>query len=154
MSLSLTFSQQWIIMLIILAIAFPLIAWGAIVLKRRHDRKRDQITGGFNAGVSERTVNDSRLEVSAANTFDGSGRNSPARTRDAFMPYGYGYSRSASRNASQTAVNEANRHPLSRGQTPMGDMEKDIGTSPPKGKKKILVREKSNEKSDSGGSWM
>lgn len=30
----------------------------------------------------------------------GSGRNSPARTREAFMPYGYGYARSESRLAS------------------------------------------------------
>ena len=41
-------------MLIVLVIAFPLIAWGAVVLKRRHDRKQDQITGGFNEGITTR----------------------------------------------------------------------------------------------------
>jgi high-affinity Fe2+/Pb2+ permease len=41
-------------MVIILAIAFPLIAWGAVWLKRRHDRKQDQINTGFNAGITGR----------------------------------------------------------------------------------------------------
>ncbi|KAM3415091.1 hypothetical protein BST61_g10224 [Cercospora zeina] len=136
---------KWIIMLIILVIAFPLIAWGAVCLKRRHDREQDQITGGFNAGITTRPpmsdVNMNRSTASipvAAAGPSGSGRNSPQRTREAFMPAGYGYSRSSSRNEPRQGV-----HPLARGETPGDFVERgpnDLATG--KGKR-VMVREES-----------
>lgn len=137
-------------MCIVLAILLPLIAWLGIWLKRRHDRKRDQISGGFNAGITQRSapMSDPNLNASGiagSGIIDGSGRNSPARTRDAFMPYGYGYSRSESRLESKQAVGDDRRSPLARGSTPM-DPEKEAGmggATPAKKLKRVLVREKS-----------
>ncbi|EME38192.1 hypothetical protein DOTSEDRAFT_92651 [Dothistroma septosporum NZE10] len=138
---------QWIIMLIVLAILLPVIGFGAVWLKNRHERKMDQIRGGFNAGITERTgpMKDPGANQSgsvAAGGFSGSGRNTPTRTRDAFMPYGYGYSRSESRLESQSNV-----HPAERGMTPHNDMEKGgpSGAATPSNKKsknKVLVRER------------
>ncbi|PPJ52270.1 hypothetical protein CBER1_10267 [Cercospora berteroae] len=167
---------KWIIMLVVLVIAFPLIAWGAVVLKRRHDRKQDQINGGFNEGITTRPpMSDNNMNSSwsaknreqkliqswhrstasipmAAAGPSGSGRNSPQRTREAFMPAGYGYSRSSSRNDSRQGV-----HPLARGETPADIVERgpnDAGSG--KGKR-VMVREKSvGESSSEGkdGSWV
>ncbi|USW58126.1 hypothetical protein Slin15195_G114450 [Septoria linicola] len=151
---------KWIIMLIILAIAFPLIAWGAIWLKRRHDRKQDQVTSGFNAGITERQppmsdkdLNRSTTSIPASGAgISGSGRNSPQRTRDAYMPYGYGYSRSDSRNSGRQGV-----HPLARGETPVEMVERGPH-DPASGKgKRVLVREKSlgaGSSASKDGSWV
>lgn len=98
-------------MVIVMAIGFPLLAWFGVWLKRRHDRKQDRITGGFNAGITERsapTGGNEEKNISGTLTpvgaMEGSGRNSPARTREAFMPYGYGYANSQSRLGSSQAV--------------------------------------------------
>lgn len=137
-------------MVIVLAILLPLLAWLAIWLKRRHDRKRDQIGGGFNEGITHRTapMSDPNFNNSgvAGSGIDGSGRNSPARTRDAFMPYGYGYNRSESRLGSKQAMHDDRRSPLARGDTPM-DPEKEAGmraeTPGKKKSRRVLVRERS-----------
>ncbi|CZT22958.1 uncharacterized protein RCC_08666 [Ramularia collo-cygni] len=111
---------QWIVMVIVLAIGLSLFAWLAVWLKRRHDRKQDAITGGFNAGITERSAPDGGYaEKNASGTLTGaspvigSGRNSPARTREAFMPYGYGYAKSESRlGSSQGVVDQRPTSPL------------------------------------------
>lgn len=144
-------------MLIVLVICLPLLALLAVWLKRRHDRKQDQISSGFNAGITHRSpgpMSDPKLNASGGAgsvAMDGSGRNSPARTRDAFMPYGYGYNRSESRLGSKQAVYDDRRSPLARGETP-GDPEKEggMGAAETPGKKKskrVLVRERSAEDS-------
>ncbi|KAF2159926.1 hypothetical protein M409DRAFT_29535 [Zasmidium cellare ATCC 36951] len=146
---------KWIIMLIVLVICLPLLAFLAVCLKRRYDRKQDQINGGFNEGITQRApgpMSDPHLNASGgagSAAIDGSGRNSPARTRDAFMPYGYGYNRSESRLGSKQAVYDDRRSPLARGETPL-DPEKEAGmdTAETPGKKKskrVLVRERSVE---------
>ena len=133
--------------------------------KRRHQRKQDQITGGFNSGITERAppmssnphVNDSSM-LSASNVNDAAahdhngGRDSPVRTRDAFMPYGYGYTRSESRLGSNPEIQRM-PSPLARGQTPVNEMERGgtasgVGGEPattPSQKKsrRVLVRERS-----------
>jgi hypothetical protein len=179
------FQQKWIVMVIVLAIALALVAVLATWLKKRHDRKRDEPNTSFNEGITTRTApSDPKLgqtekpEASsssmppAAPAFNISpnGRNSPIRTRDAFMPYGYNYTRSESRLASgASASDDAIEHvqppppvvaagslasgrssPLARGGTPVGDLEKGgvEGTPTPTGKvkrKKVLVRERSVE---------
>lgn len=92
------------------------------------------------------------LNGSGPVALEGSGRNSPARTRDAFMPYGYAYSRSESRLGSKQAVNEQRGSPLARGDT---DLEKEAagaaaGTleAGKKRSKRVLVRERGVEESD------
>lgn len=118
-------------MVIVLAIGLTALGVGGTWLKRRHDRKQDQITSGFNAGITQRSAgppiaaagtagnpNDSSMMTGSA-----SGRDSPARTRSAFMPYGYGYARSESRLASRQDVDGRG----TRGTTPMGEREKDVG---------------------------
>ncbi|KAF2206542.1 hypothetical protein CERZMDRAFT_52884 [Cercospora zeae-maydis SCOH1-5] len=150
---------KWIIMLIVMVIAFPLIAWGAVCLKRRHDRKQDQIMGGFNAGITTRPpmsdVNMDRSTASipvAAAGPSGSGRNSPQRTREAFMPAGYGYSRSSSRNGSRQGV-----HPLARGDTPADIVERGPNDAATGKGKRVMVREESvGEGSSDGkdGAWV
>ena len=134
-------------MLIVLAILLPAIGVGAVFLKRRHDRKMDQIRGGFNAGITERAgpMKDPAANQSgslAAGGISASGRNTPTRTRDAFMPYGYGYSRSESRIGSQSNI-----HPAERGMTPHNDAEKGeaSGAAKKKSKNKVLVRERDVE---------
>lgn len=119
-------------MVIVLGVGLSLFGWLATWLRRRHERKQDKITGGFNAGITERTTPMSTVgsrhhngggasgaaAATAAGGIPGNGSgvlepyppgpsagpragssasvrsNSPARTREAFMPYGYGYARS------------------------------------------------------------
>ncbi|KAH9842148.1 integral membrane protein [Teratosphaeria destructans] len=163
---------RWVIMLIVLAIGLSSMAVLAVYIKRRYDRKADQIRQGFNAGITTRSAPPapsrrgadgagdssflSTTQMSGAGTFEsGSGRNTPARTRDAFMPYGYGYTRSESRLTSRADM-DARRSPLARGGTPVVDLEKEIdGAAAPdggistdstqgkSGKRRILVRERS-----------
>jgi hypothetical protein len=142
-------------MLIVLFIGLLLIALVAILLKRRHTRKADQINSSFNAGITTRAaptappdVRDSsyisNTQISAPISAHG-GRDSPARTREAFMPYGYGYTRSGSRLASRVDV--------PRGGTPIDEMEKEAGVGaldsspdsiqPASRPRKVLVRERS-----------
>ena len=166
-------------MVIVLAIALSIIAILATWLKKRHDRKRDFANTSFNEGITTRTAPtdpaqtekagaSSRsvpLAAPAFNSSSPSGRNSPARTREAFMPYGYNYTRSESRLASgsEDAIEKvppppvgAGPHgsdrssPLARGGTPVGELEKGgIESTPtPTGqikRKKVLVRERSAE---------
>ncbi|EME80510.1 uncharacterized protein MYCFIDRAFT_86910 [Pseudocercospora fijiensis CIRAD86] len=141
-----TCHYKWIIMLIVLAILLPLLGWGAHYLKRRHDRKVDRMSGGFNAGITERAApmskegfNDSDMvAAAAAAAASSSGRpGSPARTRDQFMPYGYGYTHSDSRTG------------VARGGTP--DVEKERGPAEsPRNPRRVLVREKSATDSSDG----
>ena len=162
-------------MLIVLFVGLLLFALLALWLKRRHDRKADHIREPFNAGITERSapnitddkrrgggdgVGDSSYMSTNTSTLmaggleGGSGRNTPSRTRDAFMPYGYGYARSESRVGSRTGVDalEGRRSPMTRGGTPMSDIEKEVGMSraeTPKSKRsrKVLVRERNGPES-------
>lgn len=136
---------RWVIMLIVLAIVLPLLGAGAHWLKARHDRKVDRMSGGFNAGITERAApmskegfNDSDMVAAAAAHKMESGRpGSPARTRDQFMPYGYGYTHS-----------DASHATVARGGTP--DVEKDRAfAEAPRNLKRVMVREKST--TDSSG---
>lgn len=84
-------------MVIVLAIALLTLGFVGRWAKKRHDRKRDQIREGFNSGITSRGANngfDNDKLAPPSNTRAGA-TDSPARTRDAFMPYGYGYSRGA-----------------------------------------------------------
>ena len=138
-------------------------------LKKRHQRRRDQITGGFNSGITERAPpppmssnpqmhNDSSvLSHSHVNdsTINNGGRDSPVRTREAFMPYGYGYTRSESRLGSGQNLERAGS-PLARGQTPVGEIERgapvaeDGATPSNKKSRRVLVRERSGADSADG----
>lgn len=115
-------------MVIVLATGFPLLAWAGVLLKRRHERKQDLITGGFNAGITERSApvgkggdqekSISTITVTPAAAMESSGRNSPVRTREAFMPYGYGYAKSESRLGSSQGVDRGRpTSPLVNGQS-------------------------------------
>lgn len=171
-------------MVIVLAIALAAIAILATWLKKRHYRKRDQPNTSFNEGITTRTApsdpklgqaekpdaNGSVPPVAPAYNISPNGRNSPIRTREAFMPYGYNYTRSESRLASGASASEdaieqvpppppvtaagplasGRSSPLARGATPVGELEKGVieGTPTPTGKvnrKKVLVRERSVE---------
>ncbi|KAK0304376.1 hypothetical protein LTR01_007477 [Friedmanniomyces endolithicus] len=157
---------KWVLMLLVLFAALVLLALLATCLKRRHDRRADQVREGFNAGITTRSTGTAPMSVvpASANTTiadmsalgpSGSGRNSPARTREAFMPYGYAYTRSESRLAAAAAadahgaVGPGWRSPLARGGTPVGELEKEVGfqgsEGAPRGKKtrRVLVRERS-----------
>ncbi|KAI6804176.1 hypothetical protein KC327_g16669 [Hortaea werneckii] len=175
---------KWVIMIIVLFIGLLIIGLIAGWLKHRHDRKRDQIRGGFNEGITSRPVhhhhghgqekaamgyaagnaanNSSLLSMNdssqvmaappATGLEPGSGRNSPARTREAFMPYGYGYTRSESRLGSRTDVDESGatgqRSPLPKEETPTAEMERGEkgaagGGTRPKGQRRVLVGERS-----------
>lgn len=175
---------KWIVMVIVLAIALAAIAILATWLKKRHYRKRDQPNTSFNEGITTRTApsdpklsqaekpdaNGSVPPVAPAYNISPNGRNSPIRTREAFMPYGYNYTRSESRLASGASASEdaieqvpppppvtaagplasGRSSPLARGATPVGELEKGgiEGTPTPTGKvkrKKVLVRERSVE---------
>lgn len=177
-------AQKWVIMLIVLFIGLLIIGLVAGWLKHRHDRKRDQIRGGFNEGITSRPVNHrdghgrekAGMGYAAGNAANnssflsmngsshvmtappatglepGSGRNSPARTREAFMPYGYGYTRSESRLGSRTDVDQSGTgerpSPLPKEETPTAEMEKGGkggtgGGARPKGQRRVLVRERS-----------
>ncbi|TKA82150.1 hypothetical protein B0A49_00208 [Cryomyces minteri] len=54
---------KWVIMLIVLFIAFLALAMLGIFLKRRHARRRDMPTTTFNATVTEKSVPESRGEM-------------------------------------------------------------------------------------------
>ncbi|KAL1584840.1 hypothetical protein WHR41_06627 [Cladosporium halotolerans] len=166
---------KWVVMLIVLAIALSLIAILGTWLKKRHDRKRDQINTSFNEGITTRSAPQNPGEKSEtlappaapAFTSKSAGRNSPARTREAFMPYGYNYTRSDPRLASGSddAIEQVpppvigagplasgRSSPLARGGTPVGELEKGVGeetptTSGQTKRKKVLVRERSVEDS-------
>lgn len=158
-------------MLIAIFAGLLLIALIAVLLKRRHDRKLDKPREGFNAGITTRSTPMTAVDRSARGargaTGDGaadasyvsrsettlepgSGRDGPARTRDAFMPYGYAYARSESRLGSRTDV-AARRSPMPRGGTPVGELEKEAGimraetpeSAPAKRQKRVLIRERS-----------
>lgn len=160
-------------MLIVLAIALSIIAILATWLKKRHDRKRDNPNTSFNEGITTRSApyppgeKDDGAPQPPAPEFNASanGRNSPVRTREAFMPYGYNYTRSESRfgSGSEDAIEKipppvvtagplasGSSSPLARGATPVNELEKggQEGTPTPTGKikrKKVLVRERSVE---------
>lgn len=131
-------------MLIVLAIGLLTFALVAMWLKARHERRGDHIKGSSNSGITTQRLPDmadakggmgsiSVLETTFTNTTadtstgridPASGRNSPVRTRDAFMPYGYGYSRSESRLASNSG--DDRRSPLAQEVT-LVDEEKEVG---------------------------
>jgi hypothetical protein len=122
------------------------------ILQRRHHHPHSAIRAKIRAHGETRSK---RLPTSS----------STSRTRDAFMPYGYNYTRSESRLASgASASDDAIEHvqppppivaagrssPLARGGTPVGDLERGgiEGTPTPTGqvkRKKVLVRERSVE---------
>lgn len=123
-------------MLIVLVVGLSALAAGGVWLKRRHNRKKDQITSGFNEGITTRSTpglagssnpNDSSFMAAGGGTTT-DGRNTPTRTREAFMPYGYGYARSESRLGSRGEV-DGRQTPGrgTRGTTPMGEMEEKAG---------------------------
>ncbi|KAK5675350.1 hypothetical protein LTS10_012117 [Elasticomyces elasticus] len=166
---------KWVIMLIVLFVCLILLAILATWLKRRHDRKADQIKEGFNTGITTRSTPmaaalpptdgtaDSTYMSGGASTsqmmsgaagmegLSGSGRNSPARTREAFMPYGFQYTRSESRLGSRVDDIGGRKSPLARGGTPVGELEKEVGMANvdgaprPKKSRRVLVRERSVE---------
>ena len=143
-------------MIIVIAIGLLILGFGGRWLKRRHDRKQDRLSESFNAGITTRgppmghnDANDSHV-AGAADMDPANGRNSPLRTREAFMPYGYGYTRSESRLGSYN--NNDRGSPLARGATPVNDLEKNAGgvansETPESGQRKksrrVLVRERS-----------
>ena len=141
-------------MIIVVAIGLLILGFGGRWLKKRHDRKQDRLSGNFNAGITTRgppmasnDANTSHVTAAAGNIDAASGRDSPSRTRDAFMPYGYGYTRSESKLGSHANDRSS---PLARGTTPMNEMEKGaVGSSetpepaPKKKSRRIMVREKS-----------
>lgn len=171
-------------MVIVLAIALAAIAILATWLKKRHYRKRDEPNTSFNEGITTRAApSDPKLgqaekpegsgsvpPVAPTYNISPNGRNSPIRTREAFMPYGYNYTRSESRLASGASASEdaieqvpppppvtaagplasGRSSPRARGGTPVGELEKGgiEGTPTPTGqskRKKVLVRERSVE---------
>ena len=136
-------------MVIVVAVGLLILGFGGRWLKKRHDRKQDRLSESFNAGITTRgtpmaarNVNDSRVPDMDPN----GGRNSPSRTRDAFMPYGYGYTRSESRLGSYNNTDRSS--PLARGATPVNDLEKAGGMSsvspenPSKKSRRVKVRER------------
>lgn len=145
--------QQWIVMIIVIALGLSILGFGGRWLKKRYDRKHDQTRTGFNAGITSRSAEVSDEKVvpssSGAAAFEaGSMTGSPARTREAFMPYGYGYKRSESRNGT------GEEGTLTRGGTPFEELEKgeaagesvgeDTGDQGVKGKmRRVLVSERS-----------
>jgi len=153
-------------MLIVLAIGLTILGLGGRWLKKRHDRKRDRISGGFNEGITTRqpesqppmssnaNINDTSMVGAGAGGGDldgANGRNSPSRTREAFMPYGYGYTRSESRLASQGGMDRGGS-PLARGGTPVNELEKQSEGqaetpegAPRKKSRRVMVRERSAE---------
>ena len=148
-------------MIIAIALGLGLAAGIGVWLKRRHQRKQDQIRGVFNAGITERappmSKNDGQNTHGAiAPTAEAavSGSSSPARTREAFMPYGYAYSRSENHVGSQPMASDEHRSPLSRGGTTAEEMEKGsvrpASSGPGNKGKRAIVRERGV---DDHGSW-
>lgn len=145
-------------MLIVLFVALLLLALLATWLKRRHDRKADQIREGFNTGITTRSappppptdgaIDSTYMTGGVGSTSQvmggGSGRNTPSRARDGLAPYGY------ARSGDDLG---GRRSPLARGGTPVGEMEKEVGVGgllpdgapPPKKTRRVLVRERSVE---------
>ncbi|KAK3109667.1 hypothetical protein LTR53_016827 [Teratosphaeriaceae sp. CCFEE 6253] len=159
----LTIAQKWVVMLIVLFVALLLLALVAVWLKRRHDRKADQIREGFNTGITNRSApmtvpsaHDGAHDASVSQIMSGgleagSGRDTPTRTRDGLMPYGHSL-RSESRLSSRGHDIGGRKSPLARGGAPVGELEKDAGTDimpdgapPPKKTRRVLVRERSVE---------
>ncbi|OQN96637.1 hypothetical protein B0A48_17277 [Cryoendolithus antarcticus] len=62
---------------------------------------------GFDGTSAAGGTGGGTLGGAAAGAVGGSGRHTPTRTRDAYMPYGYGYARSESRPASQSYVDQS-----------------------------------------------
>ncbi|OQN96265.1 hypothetical protein B0A48_17827 [Cryoendolithus antarcticus] len=101
--------------------------------------------GGAGSGV---------LAGTAAGAVGGSGRHTPTRTRDAFMPYGYGYARSESRPASQSYVDQSDTIAFvgesgrggeggrGGGESGYAAETTETGGSEKKGKGRVLVRER------------
>ncbi|KAK4539603.1 hypothetical protein LTR36_010539 [Oleoguttula mirabilis] len=171
---------KWVIMLIVMFIGLLLLALIAVLLKRRYDRKADQPREGFNAGITTRSTpmkdiskggggrageagagdttymsNTTDSQLAAGTLEAGSGRNTPTRTREAFMPYGYNYARSESRLASHGDI-AGRKSPMPvRGGTPIGELEKEAGMgrggaeTPEKRQRRVLVRERSARGSQS-----
>jgi hypothetical protein len=115
-------------MVIILALLLGLFAWLLTFLKKRHDRNRDKITGCFNAGITKHNHHfdhekggsgNNNIPPNTLHPSSASGRNSPARTREAFMPYGYGYTSSESRVGSRTDVADRGAIPLEEKKSPL-----------------------------------
>lgn len=136
-------------MIIVLALGLTILGVGGRWLKKRHDRKQDRINGGFNTGITERNQEMSGPNNGPSSSFVGGeqpagGRDSPMRTREAFMPYGYGYTRSESRLASQ---GHEKGSPLARGTTPVGELERNAPDDSASRKKsrRVLVRERSGD---------
>lgn len=137
-------------MIIVIAIGLCILGFGGRWLKKRHDRKQDRTRQGFNTGITSRSapVDDDKAGGSSSDSaaaFEaGGGRDSPARTREAFMPYGYGYTRSEPWNG------DGRVSPITQGGTPFEDMEKgeppslSAGDSSAQGKlRRVMVRERS-----------
>ena len=156
-------------MIIVLAVGLTLLGLGGRWWKRRHDRKRDALTSSFNAGITTRSAPPPPPPAAAmsqthtpepvvyGNIRDGEASgsaSSPARTREAYMPYGYGYTRSESRSESRVGGEGGGfgqgrtASPLARGATPMGEMERGEMAEPGdagRGKRRVLVRERERE---------
>ena len=148
-------------MLIVIAFGLLAIALLGLWWKKRHQRKQDQIREGFNSGITTRGApmqasnpNESSIMSGPGMTeTPGSGRDSPVRTREAFMPYGHGYARSESRLASYNTNGRSS--PLARGGTPVNELEKanhgETAESAPSRNKlrRVLVRERGGDGPDS-----
>ena len=154
-------------MLIGLLCGLLLFAAILVYLKRRHDRKVDDPSQSFNAGITTRAppmtestynndgagarhgIRDSSYlsstsqhqQAGSLEAGSGSGRNSPARTREAFMPYGYNYTRSESRLGSrgEDGSGQQQRVPSPLGRAVEGEAE---DGREGKGKRRVLVRER------------
>lgn len=104
-------------MVIVIVFGFLLVALIGVLLKRRYERKRDLPTTSFNEGITTRATpapDSTRSRNVASGGYEtGEARDTPSRTREAFMPYGYSYSRSENRLASRSGA-----------RTPGDDMEK------------------------------
>ncbi|KAK6443134.1 hypothetical protein LTR95_000651 [Oleoguttula sp. CCFEE 5521] len=109
---------------------------------------------GFDGGTPQRGAGAGVQGGAAAGMAAGSasGRHTPTRTRDAFMPYGYGYARSESRHASQSYVDQsdtitsvgdsARGAEAGRGVGESGYAGEVAEGSAKKGKGRVLVRER------------
>lgn len=130
-------------MLIVIFLGLVALTLLFIWLKRRHARKQDAIVGSFNEGITMRSTPMTTVDPVPAHSS--SGRDSPIRTRDAFMPYGYGYSRSESRLNSRTNLGEpqVKGSPLAHDGTTLADLEKSAEEGAAGKKKRVYVRERS-----------
>ena len=141
--------QRWVVMMIVLFVGLLGLALLGLWLKKRHHRKRDRINGSFNQGITTRAIDppmsvahpgDSVSVINASSVgLDGTRPQSPVRTREAFMPYGYGYTRSDTRLTGSVASNRGGTaSPLAHGMSV--DDESTVGRATPK---RVMVREKS-----------